>query len=231
MPKLNRLLAALPSEDLATVEPHLEEVPLSERQILFEPSKNIDYVYFIRRGVIFISCSDPPIPVGSHGPEGFAGVSVALSSFNSYSYGVVQVAGSACRIDAKQFVHFIYSMPSFRHICLRYTLFFLIQSSLKSACVQHHAVERRCATRLLTIHDQAQEKTFPLTQEYLAKILGVRRPTVSLVVGRLQRKNLIGGGRGYITVADRKGLEQTACSCYSIARGEYERLKQPDFAL
>jgi CRP-like cAMP-binding protein len=107
---------------------------------------------------------------------------------------------------------------------LRYTLALMNQMAQNAACNRTHAVEERCARWLLMTHDRVHEASFPLTQEFLAEMLGVRRPTVSLAAGMLAKAGLISYVRGQMTILDRPGLEAASCECYRSIAGEFERL-------
>jgi CRP-like cAMP-binding protein len=93
-----------------------------------------------------------------------------------------------------------------------------------TSCNKLHEVQERCARWLLQTHDRSSSDEFPLTQEFLAQMLGVHRPTVSVAAGMLQQAGLIEYSRGLITIKNRKGLERASCNCYQLIAGEYERL-------
>ena len=115
-------------------------------------------------------------------------------------------------------------MPELRRALNRYSQLVIETISQSAACNRVHVIEERCARWLLMSHDRVASDEIPLTQEFLAQMLGVRRPGVTVAIGILERAGLITHGRGRIRVTDRKGLEAASCECYRIVKGEYERL-------
>ncbi len=114
--------------------------------------------------------------------------------------------------------------PAVRSLFLRYVQAYYNQVSQSAACYGRHTLERRLACWLLMVHDRADDNELPLTQELLAQMLGVRRPSVSDVAGSLQRAGLISYRHGRITILDRPGLETASCECYRIVRQQFEHL-------
>ena len=115
-------------------------------------------------------------------------------------------------------------LAALRWLLGRYALAFQTQVSLTAACTAFHVIEQRLARWLLTVHDRADGDEFPMTHEFLAMMLGVQRPGVSLAAGVLQKAGLIHYARGRMTVTDRPGLEAASCECYHVARREFARL-------
>jgi CRP-like cAMP-binding protein len=122
------------------------------------------------------------------------------------------------------FLDFLETCPVLRRLLSRYTLALMTQMAQNAACNRTHSIEERCARWLLMTRDRVREDTFPLTQEFLAQMLGVRRPSVSIAAGILAKAGLISYVRGQITILDRAGLERSCCECYGIIRSEFERL-------
>jgi CRP-like cAMP-binding protein len=106
----------------------------------------------------------------------------------------------------------------------RYTQATIVQIAQSVICNSTHSAEQRACRWLLTTHDRVDRDQFPLTQEFLAQMLGVRRPTVSEIASRLQSEGLIRYTRGVITICDRPGLERITCDCYWIVKAEYDNL-------
>src|SRR4029453_4482167 len=136
---------------------------------------------------------------------------------------VVPVSGFALAMEASRFQGALRERPALRAACEAYAQAFLRHLLQNIACNAVHRVEQRCARWLLTCHDQAEHDTFELTQEYLADMLGVRRPTVTVVANSLQQAEMIHYRRGAIKVLDRLSLEAATCECYRIVRDGYER--------
>src|SRR5204863_5318248 len=132
--------------------------------------------------------------------------------------------GDALRMSADEFAREISKPKAFRDLVQHYTQAFFAQVSQQVACNGLHSVQERCARWLLLTHDRVGADEFPLTQEFLAQMLGVRRASVTVAAGALQRAGFIRFRRGRLTVLDREGLEGSSCECYRVIRGEFERL-------
>jgi CRP-like cAMP-binding protein len=158
------------------------------------------------------------------GAEGFVGVPVFLGSDAMPSRALVQIPGNAFRASKPDFLAGIAADAEFRALLMRYTLALMTQIAQSTSCNRLHEVQERCARWLLQTHDRVHEDSFPLTQEFLAQMLGVHRPTVTVAAGMLQKAGLIDYSRGRITVRDRAGLEAAACPCYRFITQEYDRL-------
>ncbi len=223
----NRLLAALPDRVFASLEPHLEVFALTPREILFEAGAPLRHVYFPHSGIICLMAGvrDGVAETAAIGAEGLTGFEVALGSETALNRALVQLAGSSSRISMEALRRQMEAWPQLRELFLSYIRFFLVQTLQSVACNTLHTVDERCAKWLLMAHDRAgHEDTFNLTQEFLAEMLGVHRPSVTIVARTLQNAGLIRYSRGVITITDRKGLEEAACECYSIVRRALEQL-------
>ena len=135
----------------------------------------------------------------------------------------MQVPGRGFRMKANVFRRALKD-SKLRELMLRYTLALISQISQSAACNRLHSVDARCARWLLVTHDRVKKQTFPLTQEFLAQMLGVRRASVSGAAGMLQKRGLITYKRGIIHISDRRGLEAASCGCYLVIRNEFKRL-------
>lgn len=136
-----------------------------------------------------------------------------------------QVAGNALVMGVKDFRSFTKDMNSnFSGLLYRYAQALFNQLAQHAACSSVHHVDLRCARWLLMTHDRVMSDEFPLTHEFLAQMLGVRRASATVVANRLQKAGLISYHRGIVTVRDRKGLEATTCEHYRLTRDEYDRL-------
>lgn len=223
----NRLLAALPPEDAARLLPNLREMPLEQHTKLEEPNQPATHVYFPWGGVCSLTTvmSDGRmVEVGTIGNEGMVGMSVYFGGMLLDALTVVQVTGpGAYAMRAGLFTAEMERRGALYHLVRRYSqaLIGLIMQSV--ACNGLHAVDQRCARWLLMSHDRVGP-SFGLTQEHLAAMLGVRRPSVTQVAKRLQAQGLMKYSRGRITILNRRGLEKLSCECYRVVRATFDRL-------
>ena len=226
----NRLLAALSVDDFNLLRPYLTPVDLIAGTPVFQAGEPASHVWFPHVGVISIVAGDADgamVEIATVGREGMSGMSLALGSETMTNDAMVQVAGHASRMEAWAFRAAVEASPSLKEIMLRYVLAVITQISQNAACNQLHAITTRCARWLLTTHDRVGGDTFGLTQEYLAMMLGVTRPSVSAVAGSLKAAGLIKYARGKVTILDRDGLEAASCECYRIIEDECARLRGP----
>ena len=223
----NQLLTALPAVELKALLPHLERIELEQREPLFEPQVPIPFVYFPETAVVSLTNvlrDGGVVEIGTTGREGMAGLPVFLGEDSSTIRAFAQIPGTAIRMDAAAFAGLAGSTGAFHTLLLRYTQAFLTQVAQTAACNGAHLVEQRCARWLLMTHDRVDGDEFPLTHEFLAYMLGVRRAGVTLAMGELQDTRLVRYVRGRVTIVDRAGLERASCECYSVVRAQYERL-------
>ena len=224
----NRILAALPTPALARLAPHLEPVMLSMRELVFPPKESERYALFPIDGVISLVAElqdGHPVEIATIGNEGMTGLAAFLKTDYLPYKAFVQVPGRALRLDTQVLADEIARDDGMSDVLKRHTQALLTQVAQSVACNRMHAVEERCARWLLMTHDRvARAEQFPMTQEFLATMLGVRRATVTVAAGILQRAGLIRYTRGKITVVDRAALEAASCECYAAVREELERL-------
>jgi CRP-like cAMP-binding protein len=219
----NALLRALPDAVRARLEPIATTVPLKQKQVLYDVEKRIRYVYFPHRGVASLTKPLPgmPVEVATIGSEGMVGLPAALGADRGTERAFVQVEGMATRVDGAAFHQLIVSEPALRDLTMRYALALMAQMAQGAACNRAHPVDERLARWLLMTHDRVEEDSFFLTQEFIAQMLGVRRPTVSIAAGMLQKAGLIHYVRGKITIRHREALEDASCECYEAIKREY----------
>lgn len=224
----NLLLRALSRADEARLRPALERVSLGSGVVLDDARTPITHVYFPQRCVVSALMSVEPgrvMAVHTVGNEGLVGLALLLGErAGTRPRMVVQVPDDAERVSAAVFARAVQRSTSLRALLLHYTAVVLREAWRAAACAHLHALDRRCARWLLATQDRVGADAFRLTQEFLARMLGVRRPSVSLAAGSLQRAGLITYARGRITIADRTGLEAAACTCYRLARADGARL-------
>ncbi len=223
----NKLLSSLTSEDYEWISPHLTQVHLKSGDVLAEPEEPFSHVYFMETGVVSVTNQvyGGIVEVGTVGNEGVAGLSAYLSGEGLPSRTFVQVPGTAQKVSARTFAAGVEERPRLRRLVNRYTQAYLIQVAQTAACNRAHNIDGRCARWLLMTHDRVGDvDTFPLTHQFLAYMLGVRRAGVTVAAGNLQKAGLIRYTRGKVTIVDRAGLEKAACDCYGIARSHMQRL-------
>jgi CRP-like cAMP-binding protein len=223
----NHLLAILPSAAYRRLLPRLQPVNLQFKQVLMQARKPFEYAYFPTRGLssaLTVMSDGGAIEVGTVGSEGLVGVSAALGVFSSPHQHIVQVAGEALRIKARVLAEACTEDGPLRQVLMCYYSYLISQVSQSVACNGLHSVAQRCCRWVLLTHDGSQSDHLPLTHEFLAMMLGVRRVSITLVLQPLAEQGLIRNGRGKITVLNRRGLEVAACECYQNVRDEYDRL-------
>ncbi len=223
----NRLLLTLPTEDRERLLSQMEGRTFDLSEPLVIRGRPTSLIFFPTSGVgsVIISMENgDSVETGTIGNEGFIGIPVLLGG-DIPPYDVVcQIPGEMFVLPVEAFRSAIQEMPAFHDVLERYTLAFLAQSTQSTACNQLHSIAQRCARWLLMTHDRVGRDEFRLTQEYLAMMLSVRRPSVSIAAAGLQEEGIIAYHRGGITVLNRQGLEAAACECYHVTRSEYERL-------
>jgi CRP-like cAMP-binding protein len=203
-------------------------VSLEAKQILFRGGDRIDTVYFPDNAVVsqLTTMGDgTTFEVANIGNEGIVGVSAFLGvdTLGARESFQVEVPGQARAMDVATFIKAAERDP-LRSLVEHHIQAQFIQVAQRMACVAFHSIPERCSRWLLLTHDRVGDRDFPLTQEFLAQMLGVRRASVSVAAGALQNAGLISYSRGRVTILDRDGLEGAACECYGIMRREFERL-------
>lgn len=220
---VNRLLATLPKNEYKRLLPKLKTVNLVLGEELYEPGDAIKYVYFPNDSIISLisEISETSLlEVGMVGNEGMAGLAVFMGVGFSSTHALVQGSGTAMRMSATAMRQEVTRLGGLHHLLHRYSHSLLNQVSQSSACNRFHVVDVRLARWLLMTQDRLGVKEFPLTQEFLATMLGVRREGVSKAAGALQAGKFIRYSRGVITVLNRRGLEAKSCQCYAIIKAE-----------
>jgi len=223
----NRLLDLLPAADRRRLLDHMELVELDLRQPVYEPGKPIEYVYFPLTTVIsMLAVMDDgqAVEVATMGNEGMAGLPVFLGATSSPDRAFAQVPGRALRMSAGEFRELANGAGTVQGLLQRYTQAFFVQLAQGAACNRLHSTDQRLARWLLLTHDRVGQDRFPLTQEFMAQMLAVRRATVTEAAGRLQQAGLITYSRGIVTILDRPGLEAVSCECYRIITDEHAHL-------
>ncbi len=225
-PAGNRLLAALGDEDYASLAASLEPVSLVLRQPLTQLGQPIRHVFFPTTAicsVLVVMENAAEVEVGLVGPEGMVGLSVALGLEFAVYRTICQVPGLTWRLPTHIFREALQSR-TLKRLVHRYAAVRLRQTAQMVACNTLHPATARLCRWLLMCHDRVSRDEFPMTQEFMSELLGVRRPSVSLIAGRLQAAGIITYKRGLVRVEDRRKLEEASCECYVVMKELYERI-------
>ena len=224
----NLFLDSLPEASAAVLVPKLEELPLSLGTLVAVPGKPIPHVIFPMIGGVIsavITLEDgQSIEVSLTGWEGFYGVGAVLGDLESRNEAMVQLPNSILRLPTAEFLAALRDDGALNERALRYVQVTLGSVAQFSACNRFHAIDERFARWLLMAHDRVAGDEMFLTHEYLAMMLGVRRPAVSIAAGALDEAGLIQYRRGRIVVRDREGLEAASCECYAAANADFKRI-------
>jgi CRP-like cAMP-binding protein len=222
----NLLLARLPAVALGAMLPLFHHVPMPEGMPVYEAHKPISHVYFMCDGVISMvsEMHDGTVEVGTVGREGMSGLPIVLDATTMPTRAFVQVPGDALRMSAEDLRESMRAVPGLRRLLHRYALALFDQAAQHAACNRLHTLEERCARWLLMTHDRVDGDVLRLKQQFLAEMLGVHRPAVTIAAGALQRAGMIRYSRGKVTVLDRAALESASCECYAIIARRAETL-------
>jgi len=217
----NRLLLALPESDLKQLQPDLEYIECKREQVLIDADSSLDHVFFPDSGVISVVAVYPDgsiIEMATIGREGGTGFQAVFGAKASSARLLVQVPGSAAKMTRQAFVRAMDAMPTFLKLVQSHVLAFLEQVMVSAACNGAHNVRQRLARWLLMMRDRHDGDDLPLTQDLLAEMLGVHRPSITNAAQGLQRDGLIACGRRRVTILDRDGLIGASCECYRLVR-------------
>jgi CRP-like cAMP-binding protein len=221
----NHLLLKVPAAELDKLLPLMELLELDIKDVLYEPGKQIENVYFPDSGCMSIITKlkdGSTVEAITVGKEGMVGLPLFLGATSTPTLAICQVPGKVWRMSAANFLRCIERSKILSTLLRQYTQTMCESLAQSTACNRLHTIEERCARWLLMTQDRMESKSFPLTQEFLATMLGVHRPGVSLVAKTLQQAGLIDYRHGKITVLDRAGLEQICCECYTAVRHGYQ---------
>lgn len=226
-PAANRLLEGLPPKLRDHLVDACDLVSLKFGTILCEPEHPFKYAYFPLTA--FISSvtvveGHQPIEVGLIGNEGMLGSTLSLDIPTAPMRALVQGSGKALRMSATQLRRELLAAPALMKQLNRYVYVVLEQLAKTAACIHFHEIEPRLARWLLMTQDRTHADQLHLTQEFLADMLGVRRSSITVAAGALQKKKIIHYSRGEIVILDRKGLESVSCECYKMMDRDYEHV-------
>lgn len=226
----NRLLAALPPDELARVTPQFAKVDMDRGRTLCEPGDPIEHVYFPLTGIISIMTlmeNGSAIESAMIGPEGAFGLPAAVAPRIAQGRAIVQSPTHAWRIGVGPLHELWLESPTLRTLADRHGEALYAHAAQSVACNALHSVEARFCRWILSCHDRISGDTLALTQEFLADMLGVQRTTVTAVARSLQDKGAIRYRRGQVDIIDRSILEASACECYGVVHRTYDRLIPP----
>jgi len=211
----------LPPRVLAKIKPDLQHTVFTREQILLDADSPLDYVFFPDCGVISVVAvyeDGGIIEMATIGREGCTGMQAVFGGQHSSIRLLGQIPGTASKLARAAFLRAMETMPAFRTLMFAYTHAFLEQVLVSVACNGAHSLDQRLARWLLTMHDRGDDDVLPLTQNLLAEMLGVQRPTISNIARKLEDAGLIERGRRRVTIRDRRGLERHSCECYNLVR-------------
>jgi len=228
-PPTNRLLAALPSAEYRRLLPDLKPFPLIFGEPIYEPGSLVRYVYFPTSGIISLLTNvddGGSLEVGIVGREGMAGMAVFMGVKTSPNQAMIQGAGSALRMKATILHSLSNNGGSLPQLLRRYSYSLWTQLSQSAVCNMYHPIDARLARWLLMTRDRMEVDDFPITQEFLSSMLGVRREGVNKAAGKLQQLDVISYSRGMLRILKPLALAAVACKCYQIIKNEYDTILQ-----
>lgn len=223
----NHLLAVLPDDVKQSFFPQLELVELPLGKVIYESGDSLKYVYFPTDSIVSllnVMANGASAEISVVGNDGVVGVAVFMGGISTPSRAVVQSAGHAYRLAAKQLTTEFNRHGALMVLLLKYTQALITQMAQTAVCNRHHSIEQQLCRWLLLSLDRLSNNELHMTQELIANMLGVRREGVTAAAGTLQKLNIIEYSRGLITVLDRPRLEQMSCECYAVVKAETDRL-------
>ena len=223
----NFLLAALPADEFRRVAAKLEPVDLKLGQVLYESGDKLDCAYFPTTAItslLYIMENGATAEIGVIGNDGVSGHALFLGGNSMPNRAVIQSAGEAFRMKAKDLQVEFARGGTFQKMLLRYTQALMTQISQTAVCNRLHSLEQQLCRWLLLSHDRLDSDKLVMTHDLISNMLGVRREGVTLAAQKLAKRGLITNLRGTITVIDRQGLEDAVCECYEVVNTEYNRL-------
>ena len=219
----NALLQALRNGESTPIE-GIELVDVRTHQAIYDTGKPMEKVYFPIDAVISVVTTlidGTSVEVGSIGSEGTTGIFTALGASTVPNATFCQVDGRSFVMSVETFERYLNTVPKFREALNKYALGYINVLAQLVACNRLHALDSRYARWLLMTHDRVGRDTFPLTQEFLAMMLGVRRSGVTLAATAFSDAGFIKYSRGTMTIVDRAGLEKESCECYAVERRQF----------
>ncbi len=227
----NAILAALSSQDYAHLHPHLETIDLPAGQNIYNCGDAIQYVYFPLDAVVYLFTTledGATIETGVIGSEGMLGISAVLGVKTTPNQAMVLTPNRVLRIRAELLKKEFDAGGKLQNLMLRYIHALYVQTTQTAACNRHHKMEGRLCRWLLMMRDRTKSDDLRVTQEFIAEMLGTRRPYVTTAAGLLQKSKIIECTRGHIRILNRAALENCCCECYDIIQREFKSLREND---
>jgi CRP-like cAMP-binding protein len=227
MAEQNQLLAVAPQSERAQILRIGQDTSHSAGEVLYQPGGRIKAVYFPRTAVASVVTDledGKEVEAATVGREGIVGLPRFLRVANSSHRLIIQVPGDSLRVEAEEFLRLLPGLPVLSEMIGRYAEAVMVLMSQSAACIAMHPVQERCARWFLMTADRTGSSVFHLTHEFLASMLGVHRPTVTIAAGVLQQAGLVEYHRGKVQILDREGLERAACECYRRVQDRFDQL-------
>lgn len=225
----NKILTTLPSAEFDQLRPFLSTVELKRNSVIYDANKPVDAVYFIESGVISRvtrTQHDGPVEVAMVGHFGFIGVSVVLGTNCALQRTIVQIPGTALRIDATDLQRIMQETPAIKDHLLRYVQLLMTLKAQVSFCNAKHEIDKRVARWLLSAHERIGVDELPVTHSLVASMLGVRRPGVSEALAQLETRGVVERQRGTLRIVDSNALRESACECHKIIDDKFAVLRE-----
>jgi len=221
----NKILLSLSHKERYQVLSKMEFVRLKQHLIIHDTGESIKSGYFVNAGLISILAVQPDgkgIEVGLIGNEGFTALPLLVGYSTSPTRMITHGEGTAYRCEAGVLKELVQEFPELDLQLRRFGYRLAMQTAQIAACNAMHSTEKRLARWILTIHDRIPSDNLPLTQEFMAQMLGTRRASVTKAAGILQRAGFISYARGTLRIVNRERLEDAACDCYGIVKRQIE---------
>src|ERR1700693_4942637 len=223
----NKVLLATPDNEYELMRADLAYVDLPDHLSLYEPTQNIEFVYFPNRGMIsqvVVTKDGRTVEVGVVGNEGYVGAGLAVGLSRSPVREIIQIAGDGFRMKGNALERILRSAPQLQVILNRYTGLQGMQIAQTAACNRLHDIEQRLSRWLLMTQDRVDSGVLPITHDFIATMMGTDRSTVSLSASVLQKKRIIEYAPGAVKIVNRRKLEKSACECYDVIRKSEDEL-------
>ena len=220
-PVRNALLLQIPETEFRSIKPHLEQVNLTNADRLEREGARIDAVYFLNGGIgsMIIETSDGrSVEVGLAGREDMIGLPLA-GGLDEFTFSVVvRVPGDGFRVQADTMKQLLPELPELRRLLVRRLAIRSVALAQNAACNRLHNVKQRLARWLLLTHDRLDSNLIHTTHDFLSRMVGTDRPSVTIALAELEREGVIQASRGSILIQNRRKLEQRSCECYNLFR-------------
>jgi CRP-like cAMP-binding protein len=231
LPQQNRLIASLPASVRRRLSPHLELVSLEAGEVLYESGDPLRYVYFPTDSIVSllqVMDSGAASEISVVGSEGMVNIALFMGGERTTSRAIVQIAGGAFRLEGQLLRDEFNRHGALLVLVLRYTQSLFVQMAQAAVCHQYHTIDQRLCRWLLLSLDRLPSNQLTVTQQFIGRLLGVRRESVTAAAGKLHALGVIKYHRGNITVLNRSKLEKLSCECYALIKKETDLL--PSYA-